>query len=312
MGWKKLLETSSESINDHFRLRNDYLMAENCILRNQIEGRVQLADSERRELAEIGAKLGKQVLAEIATVAQADTILAWHRKFANQTVNSFASTKSVGRPRVDKEIEDMVVRMARENRSWGYDRIQGSLKHLGYMISDQTVGNILRRHGIPPAPEREKTITWREFVRAHLDVLLATDFFNHEVWSWFGLMIPYFLTLIQIGRYPVHTMSSIFLQHLPGWRTLVENFLNVSAHTQRSINRVKMAAQSQPFLFRLSIRQPSHSQLAPLHQFEGRSRVTGQVVPLPIIQVRPIRDGPIQNLRRLCNGSMQDGYRKAA
>ena len=55
----------------------------------------------------------------------------------------------MGRPRVDKEIEDLVVRMARENRSWGYDRIQGALTHLGYTISDQTVGNILKRHRIP-------------------------------------------------------------------------------------------------------------------------------------------------------------------
>lgn len=139
MGWKRLLGAISESINDHLRLRNDYLMAENRILRNQIDGRVQLTDSERKELAEIGAKLGKQALAEIATVATPDTILAWHRKLAEQTVLPSKSPKSVGRPRVDPEIEDWVLRMARENRSWGYDRIQGALNHLGYTISDQTV-----------------------------------------------------------------------------------------------------------------------------------------------------------------------------
>jgi transposase len=160
MSWKKLLESASESLNDHLRLRNDYLMAEYRILRNKIDGRVQLTDHERRELAEIGAKLGKQALAAIATVAQPDTILAWHRKFANQTVDTSAPPKSVGRPRVAPEIEEWVIRMARENRSWGYDRIQGSLKHLGYTISDQTVGNILSRHGIAPAPERKKTVTW--------------------------------------------------------------------------------------------------------------------------------------------------------
>jgi hypothetical protein len=126
MSWIKLLESAKESLNDHLRLRNDYLMAENRILRNQIDGRVQLTDSERKELAEIGAKLGKKALAEIATVAQPDTILAWNRKFANQNVNTFATHKPVGRPRVDQEIEDWVLRMARENRSWGYDRIQGS------------------------------------------------------------------------------------------------------------------------------------------------------------------------------------------
>ncbi|MDH3600360.1 MAG: hypothetical protein OEU26_12045 [Candidatus Tectomicrobia bacterium] len=98
MNWKNLLETVSESVNDQLRLRHDYLVAENRILRNQIDGRVQLTDSERKELAEIGVKLGKQALIEIATVAQADTILAWHRKFATQTVDTSACPKAVGRP----------------------------------------------------------------------------------------------------------------------------------------------------------------------------------------------------------------------
>lgn len=62
MSWKKLLESVSESLNDHLRLRNDYLMAENRILRHQMHGRLQLTDNERQELAELGAKLGKQAL----------------------------------------------------------------------------------------------------------------------------------------------------------------------------------------------------------------------------------------------------------
>jgi len=181
MDWKKLLGSISASVNNTLRLRNEYLRAENRILRQQIPGRIQLTDQDRKELAEIGAKLGKKALAEVATVATPDTILAWHRKFADQTVDTSEPRQSVGRPRVDKEIEDLVVRMARENRSWGYDRIQGALKHLGYTISDQTVGHILKRHGILPAPERQQTITWREFVRIHLDILVATNFFNGEV-----------------------------------------------------------------------------------------------------------------------------------
>jgi len=174
--WKNLLESISESVNDHLRRRNDYLVTENRILRNQIGGRVQLTESERQELAELGAKLGKKALAEIATVAKAETILAWHRARAEQKVDTSELLRSIGRPRVAKEIEDLVIRMARENRSWGYDRIQGALKNLGYTISDQTVGNILKRHSISPAPERKKTVTWREFVHIHMDVLRATDF----------------------------------------------------------------------------------------------------------------------------------------
>lgn len=71
--------------------------------------------------------------------------------------------------------------MAKENRGWGYDRIAGALANLGYEISDQTVGNILKRRGLPPAPEREKTTTWKEFIRSHMAVLWATDFFSTEV-----------------------------------------------------------------------------------------------------------------------------------
>jgi transposase InsO family protein len=78
------------------------------------------------------------------------------------------------------------------------------LKHLGYTISDQTVGNILKRHGIPSTPERKKTTTWKEFIRAHMDVLVATDFFTTEVWTRCGLVTYYVLFFIRIGTREVH------------------------------------------------------------------------------------------------------------
>jgi transposase InsO family protein len=94
--------------------------------------------------------------------------------------------------------------MARENRSWGYDRIVGALANLGVTVSSQTVGNILKRHGIVPAPERKKTTTWPEFIRTHLDVLIATDFFTAEVWTWCGLVTYYVLFFIHLGSRKVH------------------------------------------------------------------------------------------------------------
>jgi putative transposase len=103
MDWKNLLASVSESVNDHLRLRNDYLVAENRILRHQIDGRVQLTDSERQELAELGAKLGTKALAEIATVAKAETIPAWNRKCADQKWPSLVIEMAVflsGEPRV--------------------------------------------------------------------------------------------------------------------------------------------------------------------------------------------------------------------
>ena len=104
-----------------------------------------------------------------------------------------------GGPRIDPELEGLVVRMAQENRSWGYDRIVGALANLGYTISAQTVGNILKRHGLPPAPERKTTTTWKEVIRTHMDLLVATDFFTAEVWSWGGLITYYVLFLIHLG-----------------------------------------------------------------------------------------------------------------
>src|SRR5438552_11441895 len=105
---------------------------------------------------------------------------------------------------IDQEVEDLVVRMAQENRSWGYDRIVGALANLGHTVSDQTVGNILKRHGLPPAPERKKTTTWREFIRMHLEVLVATDFFTAEVWTLGGLVTYYVLFFIHLSSRKVH------------------------------------------------------------------------------------------------------------
>ena len=99
-----------------------------------------------------------------------------------------ARRQSVGRPRVEKTIEDLIVRMAQENPSWGYDRMVGALANLGYSVSDQTVGNVLKRHGIAPAPQREQTTRWRDFIRAHMDVLAGTDFFTVEVFTLKGLV----------------------------------------------------------------------------------------------------------------------------
>ena len=93
-----------------------------------------------------------------------------------------------------------MVCMAQENRSWSDDCIVGALANWGYTLSDQTVGNILKRHGISPAPERTKTVTWWEFVRIHMDVLRATDFLTSEVWSWCGLVISLLLFFLSFGR----------------------------------------------------------------------------------------------------------------
>ena len=88
----------------------------------------------------------------------------------------------------------------------------GALANLGYTISDQTVGNILKRHGIPPAPERKRAVTWREFIRCRMAVLLATDFFTSEMWSRFKLTIAYLFCFIHCARQHVQSMGSLLYQ----------------------------------------------------------------------------------------------------
>jgi hypothetical protein len=152
MDWTTLLAYISGSVDEELLLRNEYLVAENRILRDQIKGRIQLSDAERQTLAEIGKKLGKKALEDVASIVKPDTILGWQRKIAADKFNSSEQRKSPGRPRVHKELEDLIVQMAKDNRSWGYDRLAGALADLGYDISDQTVGNILKRRGLVVYP----------------------------------------------------------------------------------------------------------------------------------------------------------------
>jgi putative transposase len=192
------------SVDQALLWRNEYLVTENRILHSQIKGRVHLSNGERKTLAEIGKKLGKQALAEVATIVKPETILVWHRRLMAQKFASSQKRKALGRPKIDKDLEALVVRLAQENRTWGYDRIVGALRYVGYTISDQTVGNILKRHGIPPAPARKRTTTWSEFIRMHMDVLVATDFLTTEVWTWCGLATYYVLCSIRLGTREVH------------------------------------------------------------------------------------------------------------
>lgn len=204
MDWKTLLAYITGSVDQELLLRNEYLVTENRILRHQITGHVQLTDGDRKTLAAIGHKLGKQALQEVATIVKPDTILAWHRKLMAQKFDGSKQRQSPGRPKIDPALETLIVRMAQENRSWGYDRIVGALANLGYTVSNQTVGNILKRHGIPPAPERKTTTTWKEFIRTHMDVLVATDFFTAEVWTTAGLVTYYVLFFIHLASRKVH------------------------------------------------------------------------------------------------------------
>src|SRR5688572_18212877 len=176
--WARLLAYVTGLVNQRLLLQNEYLVAENRILRAHLRSRLRLSDPERSTLAEIGRRLGRKALKDIACVAKPDTILAWYRRLIAKKFDGSRFRTYPGRPRISREVTDLIVQMAKQNSSWGYDRIVGALSNLGHVVSDQSVGNILRRHGIAPAPKRSQSTTWKDFIAAHMAVLARIDFFT--------------------------------------------------------------------------------------------------------------------------------------
>jgi hypothetical protein len=130
-------------------------------------------------------------------VAKPDTILA-NRKLIAHKFDGSKYLRYPGRPRIEPKLEALIVQMAKENSGWGYDRSVGELANLGYTVSDETVGNVLKRHGIAPAPKRTQTTTWKEFIQSHMAVLAGIDFFTVEVLTWRGLVTYYVLFFIHL------------------------------------------------------------------------------------------------------------------
>jgi putative transposase len=160
----------------------DYLREENRVLREQLgDRRLRLSDHQRRRLAAKAKVLGRKV-DQIATNVTPETLLAWHRKLIAQKYDGTAH-RAPGLPRTAWEIESLVLRMAEENRDWGYRRIHGALSNMGRELARRTIAQILERHGIGPAPERIRKTTRKEFLSQHWELIVATDFFTEEVWT---------------------------------------------------------------------------------------------------------------------------------
>ena len=139
-----------------------YLIEENRLLRRQLGGRrLRLTDDDRRRLAARAYRLGRAALREIATIATPDTLLRWHRQLI---ARKWTYARKSGPRRVLFEIRPLVVRMATENPTWGYSRIQGALKNLGHRVARSTIAAILQEQGIPPSGAR--STSWQTFLRA--------------------------------------------------------------------------------------------------------------------------------------------------
>jgi hypothetical protein len=117
--------------------------------------------------------VGRAALREIATIATPDTLLRWHRQLI---ARKWTYGRKAGRRGVLLEIRRLVVRMAEENPTWGYTRIQGALKNVGHRVGRSTIRRILKAAGLPPVPQRPTS--WQTFLRAHWDAIAGADFFT--------------------------------------------------------------------------------------------------------------------------------------
>jgi len=133
-----------------------------------------------------------------------DTILRWHRQLVARKWTY--PRRAPGRARVLREIERLVVRMAKENPTWGYTRIQGALQHVGHRVGRSTIARILKAHGLPPVPERPTS--WQTFLRAHWGAIAGADLFTTEVWSIRGLVTYYTVFVLDLATRRVQILGS--------------------------------------------------------------------------------------------------------
>lgn len=194
-----LITTVAWGVSEWQSMRIEFLCREIEVYRRLVgDGRLKLTNDERRELGALGKAIGLEALRELPTLVQPETILAWYRKFVARK-HDHSAKRGPGRPRKPDELRELIVRMAEENPGWGYTKIMGALFNLGHEVSRGTIANVLIEHGIIPAPERGKKTKWRDFLRAHWDVLGATDFFSVEVWTTKGLVTYYVLFFIELS-----------------------------------------------------------------------------------------------------------------
>ena len=181
-----------------------YLIEENRTLRRQLGGRrLRLTDDDRRRLAARAYRVGGAGLRQISTLATPDTLLQWHRQLIARKWTCAGRSRRRG---VLLEIPQLLVRMATENPTWGYTRIQGALQNVGHRVGRSTIRRILKTAGLPPVPQRPSS--WRTFVNAHWGAIAGADFFTTEVWTWRGLVTYYTVFVIDLASRRVQILGS--------------------------------------------------------------------------------------------------------
>ncbi|HWH68021.1 MAG TPA: integrase core domain-containing protein [Candidatus Sulfotelmatobacter sp.] len=148
-------------------------------------------------------KIHPDRLKGLTTLVSPRTLLEWHQRLVARKYDGSAK-RVPGRPCTPAALRELILSMARENRPWGYTRLQGALQNLGHEIGRGTIAKVLKEAGLEPAPERQKRTTWKEFLRAHWDVLAAADFFSVEVWTALGLVRYHVFFVMRLATREVH------------------------------------------------------------------------------------------------------------
>ena len=219
-----IVATLARLLCQELTLQNEYLRVENKMLRSKLPKRLQFTDDERRCLVDAALAMGCRLLGQAVSIVRPETILAWQRRLQKRKWDfSHRVHRGPGRPRTSQHVETLICNMAREN-TWGYRRIRDELAKLGIEVSKTCVGDILRRNGLPPSPER-KGLTWRESLSRHADSLLCADLLTQEVWTLRGLKTAYVLFVIHLRTRTVLLAQATFSPHSAWMQQQVRNVL---------------------------------------------------------------------------------------
>lgn len=191
-----LILTVSGWVNRNQRDMIEYLLEENRILRDHLGGRkVRFTNIERIRLARRAMKVGRKSLRGLDPLVTPDTLIRWYRRLVARKYDGSRNRKA-GRPVTDDATRALILQMAEENPEWGYTRIQGALRNLGYAVGRSTIRRILEENGLEPAGNRK--LDWKTFLRAHWGCVAATDFLSVEVLTWSGLVRYFILFVIDL------------------------------------------------------------------------------------------------------------------
>lgn len=195
--FQQFLSILGKLVHSNLVRQIEYLKVENQILRSKLGRRVTVTQDERQRLIKFGLALGPDIKRFIRIVHYST-----FRKWVTNPKPS-KSTSRRGRPKTARDIRDLVLQLARENH-WGYTRILGELKKLEiHSLSRNTIKNILKEHGLLPAPKRSED-TWDRFVKRHFKTLWACDFFTKTVWTLLGPKTFHVLFFINVHTRKVH------------------------------------------------------------------------------------------------------------